>query len=55
MAEINHLIGIIPGKSSKGVLVECGPGGYSPGHTHAESAFEYTCPERGFRYRLGNA
>jgi quercetin dioxygenase-like cupin family protein len=24
-----------------GVLVEYGPGGYSPGHTHAKSAFIY--------------
>lgn len=30
-----------PGKSIKGVLVEYGPGGYSPGHTHAKSAFIY--------------
>jgi quercetin dioxygenase-like cupin family protein len=28
----------VPGKSVKGVLVEYGPGGYSPGHTHAKSA-----------------
>ena len=25
----------------KGVLVEYGPGGYSPGHTHPKSAFIY--------------
>jgi quercetin dioxygenase-like cupin family protein len=31
----------VPGKSIKGVLVEYGPGGYSPGHTHAKSAFIY--------------
>ena len=31
----------IPGKSIKGVLVEYGPGGYSPSHTHAKSAFIY--------------
>ena len=31
----------IPGKSIKSVLVEYGPGGYSPGHTHAKSAFIY--------------
>src|SRR5262245_34798710 len=30
-----------PGKSIKSVLVEYGPGGYSPGHTHAKSAFIY--------------
>jgi len=31
----------VPGKSVKGVLVEYGPGGYSPGHTHPKSAFIY--------------
>jgi quercetin dioxygenase-like cupin family protein len=31
----------VPGKSIKGVLVEYGPGGYSPAHTHARSAFIY--------------
>src|ERR1700726_3106733 len=31
----------VPGKSIKGVLVEYGPGGYSPGHTHPKSAFIY--------------
>jgi quercetin dioxygenase-like cupin family protein len=31
----------IPGKSIKGVLVEYGPGGYSPSHTHAKSAIIY--------------
>src|SRR5246127_333590 len=31
----------VPGKSIKGVLVEYGPGGYSPAHTHAKSAFIY--------------
>jgi len=30
-----------PRKSIKGVLVEYGLGGYSPGHTHAKSAFIY--------------
>jgi quercetin dioxygenase-like cupin family protein len=29
-----HELPNIPGKSIKGVLVEYGPGGYSPGHTH---------------------
>lgn len=29
----------VPGKSLKGVLVEYGPGGFSPAHTHAKSAF----------------
>jgi quercetin dioxygenase-like cupin family protein len=31
----------VPGQSIKSVLVEYGPGGYSPGHTHAKSAFIY--------------
>jgi quercetin dioxygenase-like cupin family protein len=31
----------VPGKSIKGVLVEYGPSGYSPGHTHPKSAFIY--------------
>ena len=30
-----------PGKKMKVVLVEYGPGGYSPGHTHPASAFIY--------------
>ena len=34
-----HELPNVPGKSVKGVLVEYGPGGYSPGHTHAKSAF----------------
>ena len=36
-----HELPNCPGKSLKGVLVEYGPGGYSPGHTHAKSAFIY--------------
>jgi len=31
----------VPGKSMRGVLVEYGPGGYNPAHTHAKSAFIY--------------
>jgi quercetin dioxygenase-like cupin family protein len=34
-----HELPNVPGKSIRGVLVEYGPGGYSPGHTHARSAF----------------
>ncbi|MGY2488497.1 hypothetical protein [Cupriavidus sp. CP313] len=30
-----------PDKSIKGVLVEHGPGGFSPGHAHESSAFIY--------------
>src|SRR5689334_22041659 len=36
-----HELPTVPGKSIKGVLVDYGPGGYSPGHTHAKSAFIY--------------
>ncbi|HWU13163.1 MAG TPA: cupin domain-containing protein [Caulobacter sp.] len=36
-----HAIPGAPGKSLKGVLVDYGPGGYSPSHTHARSALIY--------------
>jgi quercetin dioxygenase-like cupin family protein len=36
-----HELPNVTGKSIKGVLVEYGPGGYSPGHTHPRSAFIY--------------
>ena len=36
-----HELPNVPGQSIKGVLVEYGPGGYSPGHTHPKSAFIY--------------
>jgi quercetin dioxygenase-like cupin family protein len=36
-----HELPNVPGKSIKGVLVEYGPGAYSPGHTHPKSAFIY--------------
>jgi quercetin dioxygenase-like cupin family protein len=36
-----HELPNVPGKSIKGVLVEYGPGGYSPGHLHPKSAFIY--------------
>jgi quercetin dioxygenase-like cupin family protein len=36
-----HTLPNVPGKSIKGVLVEYGPGGSSPAHTHASSAFIY--------------
>jgi quercetin dioxygenase-like cupin family protein len=36
-----HELPNVPGKSIKGVLVEYGPGGSSPSHTHAKSAFIY--------------
>jgi quercetin dioxygenase-like cupin family protein len=34
-----HELPNVPGKSIRGVLVEYDPGGDSPGHTHAKSAF----------------
>ncbi|MGY4624707.1 cupin domain-containing protein [Bradyrhizobium sp. USDA 4486] len=37
----DHALPNAPGKSMKGVLVEYGPGGASPAHTHARSAFIY--------------
>ena len=37
----DHPLPNVPGKSIKGVLVEYGPGGSSPGHTHPASAFIY--------------
>lgn len=36
-----HELPNVPGKSIKGVLVEYGPGGFSPGHTHPDSSFIY--------------
>lgn len=36
-----HRLPGVPGKSIKGVLVEYGPGGYSPPHRHARSAIIY--------------
>lgn len=36
-----HALPDVPGKSIRGVLVEYGPGGYSPAHTHAKSAIIY--------------
>ncbi|WP_342239616.1 cupin domain-containing protein [Inquilinus sp. OTU3971] len=36
-----HALPNVPGKSLKGVLVEYGPGGYSPAHTHPRSALIY--------------
>jgi quercetin dioxygenase-like cupin family protein len=36
-----HELPNVPGKRIKSVLVEYGPGGHSPGHTHPKSAFIY--------------
>jgi quercetin dioxygenase-like cupin family protein len=37
----DHVLPNVPGKSMRGVLVEYGPGGFSPAHTHPTSAFIY--------------
>lgn len=37
----DHVLPNVPGKSVRGVLVEYGPGGSSPAHTHPASAFIY--------------
>ena len=43
------------GKSIKSVLVEYGPGGYSPAHTHPKSAFIYaTVLEGAIRSQVNN-
>jgi len=50
-----HELPNAPGKSIKSVLVEYGPGGYSPGHTHARSAFIYaTVLEGAIRSRVND-
>ncbi|OAE49287.1 cupin [Agrobacterium tumefaciens] len=50
----NHELPNVPGKSMRGVLVEYGPGGYSPAHTHAKSAFIYaTVLEGEIRSKVG--
>lgn len=35
----DHALPNVPGKSVRGVLVEYGPGGHNPSHTHPKSAF----------------
>jgi quercetin dioxygenase-like cupin family protein len=50
-----HELPNVPGKSLKGVLVEYGPGGFSPGHTHPRSAFIYaTVLEGAIRSKVNN-
>jgi len=50
-----HELPNVPGKSIKAVLVEYGPGGYSPGHTHPKSAFIYaTVLEGAIRSQVNN-
>jgi hypothetical protein len=42
-----HGLPNVPGKSIKGVLVEYGPGGYSPGHTHPKKRSSSFAPNLG--------
>jgi quercetin dioxygenase-like cupin family protein len=50
-----HKLPNVPGKSIKGVLVEYGPGGYSPAHVHPRSAFIYaTVLEGAIRSQVNN-
>jgi quercetin dioxygenase-like cupin family protein len=50
-----HELPNVPGKSIKGVVVEYGPGGSSPGHTHPRSAFIYaTVLEGAIRSQVNN-
>ena len=45
----------VPGKSMRAVLVEYGPGGTSPAHTHPASAFIYaTILEGAIRSQINN-
>jgi len=50
-----HALPNVPGKSIKSVLVEYGPGGSSPAHTHPKSAFIYaTVLEGAIRSSVNN-
>jgi quercetin dioxygenase-like cupin family protein len=49
-----HELPNVPGKSVKGVLVEYGPGGYSPAHMHPKSAFIYATVLEGAIRSRGN-
>ncbi len=50
-----HELPNVPGKSIEGVLVEYGPGGYSPCHFHPKSAFIYaTVLEGAIRSQINN-
>jgi quercetin dioxygenase-like cupin family protein len=51
----DHVLPNAPGKSIKGVLVEYAPGGSSPAHVHAKSAFIYaTVLEGAIRSRVND-
>lgn len=51
----DHALPNVPGKSLRAVLVRYGPGGASPAHTHAPSAFIYaTVLEGAIRSRVND-
>lgn len=51
----DHEIPTVPGKSMRAVLVEYGPGGNSPPHVHAKSAFIFaTVLEGAIRSQVNN-
>ncbi|MER9657567.1 cupin domain-containing protein [Mesorhizobium sp. M0152] len=51
----DHQLPNVPGKSMRAVLVEYGPGGSSPSHTHAKSAFIFaTVLEGAIRSQVNN-
>jgi quercetin dioxygenase-like cupin family protein len=51
----DHVLPNVPGKSLRGVLVEYAPGGFSPAHTHPNSAFIYaTVLEGAIRSQVNN-
>jgi len=55
MLVYEHALPNVSGKSIKGVLVEYGPGGSSPAHTHPKSAFIYaTVLEGAIRSSVNN-
>lgn len=52
----DHALPSVPGKSLRGVLVEYAPGGSSPAHMHAKSAFIYaTVLEGEIRIQVNDA
>ena len=49
-----HELPKVPGKSIKGVLVEYGPGGYSPAHTHGNAFIYATVLEGAIRSQIND-
>jgi len=49
-----HELPNVPGKSIKGVLVEYGPGGYSPAHTHGNAFIYATVLEGAIRSQIND-